>query len=252
MLQTELANMRTRIKAMQETIDVLTSKNTQLLAEKATGVWLNTDAGIESNMTDVIQGYLKEIEELRAKLLESEHMCGQLRKNTSAIKTHVNFPNEEYSSKELIAKAKQELENEKQTLQRLISVKSHETESEPSISDGIIIINLKKKTSDKLIVSLCYRFKYYFLIFIFYFSDSEDNSSDDENERASVDSQYSQELANLTSEINLKQKLIEELELSQRRLANLRQHYEDKLQQLQTKIKLTQDERDTVLSSLGN
>lgn len=50
----------------------------------------------------------------------------------------------------------------------------------------------------------------------------------------------------------MKQKLIEELELSQRRLANLRQHYEDKLQQLQTKIKLTQDERDTVLTSLGN
>lgn len=66
-----------------------------------------------------------------------------------------------------------------------------------------------------------------------------------------MDSQFSQELANLTSEINVKQKLIEELELSQRRLANLRQHYEDKLQQLQTKIKLTQDERDTVLSSLG-
>jgi kinesin family member 21 len=148
MLQTELTNMRTRIKAMQETIDVLTTKNTQLLAEKATGVWLNTDDGIESNMTDVIQGYLKEIEELRAKLLESEHMCGQLRKNTSsAIKTHASFPNEEYSSKELIAKAKQELENEKQTLQRLISVKSQETESEPSISDGIILLFKFKKKS---------------------------------------------------------------------------------------------------------
>ncbi|VVC43336.1 Hypothetical protein CINCED_3A002326 [Cinara cedri] len=219
MLQTELSNMRTRIKAMQETIDVLTTKNTQLLAEKATGAWLNTEAGVESNMTEVIQDYLKEIEELRAKLLESDHMCGLLRKNTSSpIKNHyVNRSNNEYSSKELIEKAKQEVENEKQTLQRLISVKSQETESEPSYSDA-----------------------------------SDDNSSDDENDRASVDSQYSQELANLTSEINLKQKLIEELELSQRRLANLRQHYEDKLQQLQTKIKLTQDERDTVLSSLGN
>uniref|UniRef100_A0A2S2QRQ4 Kinesin-like protein KIF21A n=1 Tax=Sipha flava TaxID=143950 RepID=A0A2S2QRQ4_9HEMI len=218
MLQTELSNMRTRIKAMQETIDSLTIKNTQLLAEKATGAWLNTDAGIESNMTDVVQGYLKEIEELRAKLLESEHMCGQLRKNTSSLpKNHyVSCSNEDYNSKELIAKAKQELENEKQTLERLKSVKLQETESEPSDSD-----------------------------------DSDVNSSDDENERASVDSQYSQELANLTSEINLKQKLIEELELSQRRLANLRQHYEDKLQQLQTKIKLTQDERDTVLTSLG-
>lgn len=140
MLQTELSNMRTRIKAMQETIDVLTTKNTQLLAEKATGAWLNTEAGVESNMTEVIQGYLKEIEELRAKLLESEHMCGQLRKNTSSpVKSHyVNYSNEEYSSKELIEKAKQELENEKQTLQRLISVKSQETESEPSDSDGMV------------------------------------------------------------------------------------------------------------------
>lgn len=139
MLQTELSNMRTRIKAMQETIDVLTVKNTQLLAEKATGAWLNTDADVESSMTDVIQGYLKEIEELRAKLLESEHMCGQLRKNTSSpLKHHyAGYVNEEYSSKELIAKAKQELENEKQTLQRLISVKTQGTESEPSDSDGI-------------------------------------------------------------------------------------------------------------------
>lgn len=138
MLQTELTNMRTRIKAMQETIDVLTIKNTQLLAEKATGTWLNTDAAVESNMTDVLQGYLKEIEELRAKLLESEHMCGQLRKNTSSpIKNrYVSCSNEEYGSKELIAKAKQELENEKQALQRLISVKSQETDSEPSESDG--------------------------------------------------------------------------------------------------------------------
>lgn len=139
MLQTELTNMRTRIKAMQETIDVLTVKNTQLLAEKATGAWLNTDGGVESSMTDVIQGYLKEIEELRAKLLESEHMCGQLRKNTSSpIKHHyAGYINEEYNSKELIAKAKQELENEKQALQRLISVKAQGTESEPSDFDGI-------------------------------------------------------------------------------------------------------------------
>lgn len=142
MLQTELSNMKTRIKAMQDTIDVLTIKNTQLLAEKATGAWLSTDDGSESNMTDVIQGYLKEIEELRAKLLESEHMCGQLRKNSlSPVKKHyVSCSNEEYSSKELIAKAKQELEIEKQTLQRLVSVKPQESESEPSDSEGILIL----------------------------------------------------------------------------------------------------------------
>jgi kinesin family protein 4/21/27 len=33
-------------------------------------------------VTDLIQGYLKEVEELRAKLLESEATCQQLRKTS--------------------------------------------------------------------------------------------------------------------------------------------------------------------------
>jgi len=65
---------------MQETVDALSSKNTQLLAEKAMGEWIS--AGGESDVTEMIQGYLKEIEELRAKLLESEAICQQLRKTS--------------------------------------------------------------------------------------------------------------------------------------------------------------------------
>ena len=42
MLQSEINNLRTRVKAMQETIDTLTQKNTLLLAEKATGTWINS------------------------------------------------------------------------------------------------------------------------------------------------------------------------------------------------------------------
>lgn len=42
MLQSEMNNLRTRVKAMQETIDTLTQKNTLLLAEKATGTWINS------------------------------------------------------------------------------------------------------------------------------------------------------------------------------------------------------------------
>ena len=41
MLTTQANNLRTRVKALQETIDVLTAKNTALLTEKATGQWLN-------------------------------------------------------------------------------------------------------------------------------------------------------------------------------------------------------------------
>lgn len=59
------------------------------------------------------------------------------------------------------------------------------------------------------------------------------------------------ELADLTSEIDIKQRLIEELELSQRRLNSMKQHYEEKLAQLQTRIRATQEERDKVLASIG-
>jgi kinesin family protein 4/21/27 len=41
MLQTENNNLRNRVKAMQETVDALSSKNTQLLTEKAMGGWIN-------------------------------------------------------------------------------------------------------------------------------------------------------------------------------------------------------------------
>lgn len=58
------------------------------------------------------------------------------------------------------------------------------------------------------------------------------------------------ELEALTSDIDVKQRLIQELELSQRRLQTMKQHYEDKLSQLQARIRDTQDERDKVISSL--
>lgn len=57
------------------------------------------------------------------------------------------------------------------------------------------------------------------------------------------------ELASLSGDIDTKQRLIEELELSQRRLHSMRRHYEDKLMALHMQIKLTQEERDKVLAS---
>ena len=58
-------------------------------------------------------------------------------------------------------------------------------------------------------------------------------------------------LAELTCEISLKQKLIAELELSQRRLHLTKAQYEDKLAALETKIRETQAERDRVLANLS-
>lgn len=99
MLLTETENLRTRMKALQETIEMLTAKNTQLLAEKAAGEWGHVGEGEEgeSDVIGVIHGYLKEIEELRAKLCESENLCQQLRKqlnnrnNVAALRTSLSL-----------------------------------------------------------------------------------------------------------------------------------------------------------------
>lgn len=59
------------------------------------------------------------------------------------------------------------------------------------------------------------------------------------------------ELAELSHDIDMKQKLIAQLEVSQQRLCTMRQHYEDKLAVLSAKITDTQKERDQVLASIG-
>lgn len=74
---------------------------------------------------------------------------------------------------------------------------------------------------------------------------SDTDDADDADESNGI---YSAELAELTSEISVKQQLIEELELSQRRLDIMKHHYEEKLVQLQERIRATQEERDKVLA----
>lgn len=74
--------------------------------------------------------------------------------------------------------------------------------------------------------------------------DSEHESTSDNDD---VDKELNYELITLTNDIDMKQKLIDELELSQRRMQTMRQHYEDKLMQLQLRIQNTQEERDKVL-----
>ena len=87
MLTKENGNLRTRIKALQETVDVLTAKNSQLLADKEVGNWI-TEGGSEANndFTAMVQKYIKEVEELRAKLCESENVCEQMRKENVRVK----------------------------------------------------------------------------------------------------------------------------------------------------------------------
>lgn len=216
MLQGEVGNLRTRVKAMQETIDSLTLRNTNLLSEKAVESWLSS--GDNNNITDVVQAYIKEIEDLRAKLMEANNTCEQLRKQLARAQSNIlNYshrPELDVSFADIptvIEEAKKKLQEEKRILQR--NRRSSEMENESSENSEID-----------------------------YESDSDDKD---------FTLELKDELLSLTNDIDMKQKLIDELELSQRRMQSMRQHYEEKLMQLQNKIKDTQDERDKILHSFS-
>ena len=140
MLNKETQNLRTRVKAMQETIDVLTAKNAQLLAEKELGNWIGSGGSGEGeeakDITTMISKYMGEIEELRTKLCESEKLCEQLRKENTKVKrlsanlTGANMPwlaNNSFNNatdesgftvEELIDMAKKDLEVKQEKVRR--------------------------------------------------------------------------------------------------------------------------------------
>lgn len=83
MLIADNKRLQQRIKAMQETINCLTERNTQLLADAVLLGMSNGDSS-ESSMTDLIRTYIAEIEKLKSKLIESEQMYQQLKKSMQA------------------------------------------------------------------------------------------------------------------------------------------------------------------------
>ncbi|XP_063220986.1 kinesin-like protein KIF21A isoform X2 [Bacillus rossius redtenbacheri] len=245
MLQSELNKLRTRVKAMQETIDALSAKNAQLLVERSTNGWVASGGGSENDVTELIQGYVKEIEDMRAKLLESEAICQQLRKTAArppprAAPMSISMTGpfdltQSHSSPSvtmLIEEAKRGLNKNLETRSKILAEHTKvgsksvmgDEENNGAASDS--------DTEDK---------------------DGEGDESDSDTDTDDKDSEqqeeYGLELAELNSEINIKQKLIEELEESQRRMHLMRQQYESKLQQLSALIKATQEERDKVLAS---
>uniref|UniRef100_A0A8C9XVI5 Kinesin family member 21A n=1 Tax=Sander lucioperca TaxID=283035 RepID=A0A8C9XVI5_SANLU len=260
MLQTENNNLRVRVKAMQETIDAQRARLTQILSDQANQVLAKAGEGSEE-IGNMIQNYIKEIEELRAKLLESEAVNESLRKSLSRASTRPSLyggPGGSFSPA-LLAPEKEAsdvIEMAKKSLEKL---KKKERKKKKRYSLGF-----KDRT-------LC--------IFPVFFTraricrqegsdheegedadgeeedfdmagdeTSDDSDSDELEEKENVQA----DLANITCEIAIKQKLIDELENSQRRLHTLKQQYEQKLAMLHNKIRDTQLERDKVLHNMGS
>uniref|UniRef100_A0A4W5R900 Kinesin family member 21A n=1 Tax=Hucho hucho TaxID=62062 RepID=A0A4W5R900_9TELE len=231
MLQTENSNLRIRVKAMQETIDAQRARLTQYLSDQANQVLAKVGEGNEE-IGNMIQNYIKEIEELRSKLLESEAVNENLRKTLSRANTRSSLyrgggsfspaqlaPEREAS--DIIEMAKKDLEKLKKK-ERKKKKSDHEEGEELEGEDEE------------------------------YEMEGEESSDESDSEELDEKENFQADLANITCEIAIKQKLIDELENSQRRLHTLKQQYEQKLMMLQSKIRDTQLERDKVLHNMGS
>ncbi|XP_026891699.1 kinesin-like protein KIF21A isoform X7 [Acinonyx jubatus] len=266
MLQTENNNLRVRIKAMQETVDALRTRITQLVSDQANQVLARAGEGNEE-ISNMIHSYIKEIEDLRAKLLESEAVNENLRKNLTRATARSSYfsgssafsPTVLSSDKEtieIIDLAKKDLEKLKRKEKRKKkSVAGKEdnadTDQEKKEEKGIT-----ERENNELEVEESQEV-----------SDHEEEEEEEEEEEDDIEggessdesdsesdekANYQADLANITCEIAIKQKLIDELENSQKRLQTLKKQYEEKLMMLQHKIRDTQLERDQVLQNLGS
>ncbi|XP_056242788.1 kinesin-like protein KIF21A isoform X1 [Seriola aureovittata] len=287
MLQTENSNLRVRVKAMQETIDAQRARLTQLLSDQANQALARAGEGGTEEIGNMIQGYIKEIEDLRAKLLESEAVNENLRKNLSRASTRQSFyggsgsfsssmlPPEKETS-DIIEMAKKDLEKlkkrekkKKKRLQQLLEQREREEREEvveevedASANKEEIPDNEQEKGTEK---EMTERVNEDADMEVQEGSDHEEaeeeeeeeeeemdveESSDDSDSESDEKENFQADLANITCEIAIKQKLIDELENSQRRLHTLKQQYEQKLMMLQCKIRDTQLERDRVLHNM--
>ncbi|KAG7323928.1 hypothetical protein KOW79_011944 [Hemibagrus wyckioides] len=263
MLQTENQNLRVRVKAMQETIDAQRARLTQFLSEQANQALAKAGEGSEE-IGNMIQNYIKEIEDLRAKLLESEAVNENLRKNLSRASTRTSFyggtaafslgPDPSQETADIIELAKKDLEklkrrekkkkksvvkedipdNEQEKGNEREQLEPASEEAEQEVQEGSDHEEAEEEEEEE--------------------EDEEmdaDESSDDSDSDIDEKENFQADLANITCEIAIKQKLIDELENSQRRLHTLKQQYEQKLMMLQSKIRDTQLERDRVLQNMG-
>ncbi|XP_044887562.1 kinesin-like protein KIF21A isoform X7 [Mauremys mutica] len=277
MLQTENNNLRVRIKAMQETVDALRARITQLMSDQANQVLARAGDGNEE-ISNMIHNYIKEIEDLRAKLLESEAVNENLRRSLSRASTRPSYfggpsafsasvLSSEKETLEILDVAKKDLEKlkkkEKKKKKRLQKLEESNQEERSNVKEENPDNEQEKRDEKSTSERENHELEAEEIQEVSDHEDEEEDededddmevveSSDESDSDLDEKENYQADLANITCEIAIKQKLIDELENSQRRLQTLKKQYEEKLMMLQHKIRDTQLERDQVLQNLGS
>lgn len=235
LLKTENDKLRVRIKALQQTIDTQSARITDLISSQ---VLASVDGDVNGDVEDLIQKYLKEIEELRNKLTESEAMAMAITRH-AALKSRMPTPSAQESTASVLEMAKQDVAKQRQKAQKLTHREEEVNDQpwdEPSSDDSSTDEDEDENEEQG--------------------DDDEEEEDDDESEEEETSQdnnlELSGDLAELSTEISIKEKLIDELETSQKKIQSLKTQYEEKLSLLHNKIKETETERDQVLQSIKN
>jgi kinesin family protein 4/21/27 len=280
MLRADNDKLRMRLKAQQQVIDAQNMRladlqvNAQMMTEDiSTGqvIDVSEDGG---NMSSLIQGYLRQIEELKSQIVLSESLSIQSPKSpyrrapSTFMKFSGNSPslpvktlNLEESADDVLKVAKSDIAKLSQKLQRKRNSASDshkDSRSSPKVSPSHqssemeTSSSLKDSTSSTVEEEEEAKSE----------NDSERSEGEEESGNNSDSSESSDEfddsesiqgdLATLSSEINIKQKLIDQLEFAQKSMQSMKKQYEDKLVTLAQQIQRTETERDKVLKDLGS
>ncbi|MGH0175270.1 UNVERIFIED_CONTAM: hypothetical protein FKN15_070001, partial [Acipenser sinensis] len=254
MLQKESDTLRMRVKAMQETIDALNNRITQLLSNeicqvlaKAAGLTPIGTPGspavsMETQASDVIRRAKQDIEKLKKK--EKKQRRKSPEKEGFKKRAKLQHENGEVESDEaeegltlthvVVRSPEKEGFKKKAKLQHENGeVESDEAEEKEEQEES----GCEEEEEDEGEGREEEEYE------------SEESLQDSDSDSEEKDN-YQADLAELTCEIEIKQKLIDELENSQKRLHTLKLQYEQKLIMLQNKIRDTQLERDRVLHNL--
>ncbi|KAI1708492.1 kinesin motor domain-containing protein [Ditylenchus destructor] len=258
-LQHENQRLRTRVKALDETIDILKARSIQL-QQKFDMANINRDENDEADndatmcgenagkntISSTIRNYLEELENLRIQLFEARSTIDELRKQNNRYRSQAecgSLPVSPYvmstdNSDALIKAAQEDIRKQK----LLIGIANGASEANGADSengengaDG-----LDEEEENPEIGSENDE------------SDSESAKIEQENEQvhSKERDRLANDLATLQEDISIKERLVAELEARDRRLAQIKHDYERKLCELTERISTIEAERDKVIAEI--
>uniref|UniRef100_A0A8R1DGH9 Kinesin motor domain-containing protein n=1 Tax=Caenorhabditis japonica TaxID=281687 RepID=A0A8R1DGH9_CAEJA len=222
--ESEVNHLRFRVKALNETLDILRSENIDLKtkAELSSLPTQPTTGASGDEEVDAVQAtfrkYLEELERTKSLLYESQSTCDQLRKDNARWKAKGGGGaggTDMFNSQKLIELAKQEVEQQR----KLVATGAVEAPTSEYSSMGQDEDGTSNEAED--------------------IEDVDDIDEDEEEKEEQEESEALQiDLNEVMIELDIKEKLIDQLERAERQNQQIRETYEKKLRELMERIKV--------------